>query len=766
MGWDAYQIICQEVIIPDILKQNITIQTKHQEEEVVLAGKKITLTNHYVKLFSNEVDEYLINAHVSVIYREDEHRAKCGWPEITVNTPFRERSGEWPAYINERIRKRIQTTLKNTAKYGSTTEDYIQTKDYNNDRITAYLYTDKPPPAEHGYTRRSAQTLHEQVEVTPVTSHLYGKLTHHARKLATNTVLSWLQVLGTTIVAILLFRRQQTTGRTPTILIRIPTERQQRTDNEPTSSDDLNRHVTERQRTKRRSCRLFVIIYKLIDELALTFYGVDQKLRKIKTTKTLSERVRAGLNDLSRVIEEERLFVTYRTEEQQRIAQEFRTVQKRFVKGNVVLTKATLSPSCVRAFDRSVNEVIDSIYTVREHANVLEYILQNLDQEHIHLAKVRKRGMGIATLLDWTTLIHWAVLSTLLGGSLYLITEQRITGTSSTNALAWWIQTNTERTHRQLEEDRSQILDILNRIPGRVDDSILVAKDLITQRHRILLEATDAIKQQLRLLQESIGSVPTNGLGGQFNLIQGAIESIRQRQNDTVGSQQDNENRDRLAIVEGLFERLEEGYHATGTRLANLIRQEAAHQGQLNEQINNQQDSTATQQQGAQATQQEVERLKRQLRLADQQLNELWNERGSRQREQAKQRIPCSESHKTYEKQERNSIESLSNRATAIARDAIERDDASASIASGHLADTEEERDSPPPLFLPLQDPITPPINFQEYQLTVSPLPQLPGELEEGEIPNEAHLLTDYLNEEDLTFDSPYQPWYPTPTEE
>ncbi|KAH8109029.1 hypothetical protein DFH11DRAFT_1548653 [Phellopilus nigrolimitatus] len=157
MGWDAYQIICQEVIIPDILKQNITIQTKHQEEEVVLAGKKITLTNHYVKLFSNEVDEYLINAHVSVIYREDEHRAKCGWPEITVNTPFRERSGEWPAYINERIRKRIQTTLKNTAKYGSTTEDYIQTKDYNNDRITAYLYTDKPPPAEHGYTRRSAQ---------------------------------------------------------------------------------------------------------------------------------------------------------------------------------------------------------------------------------------------------------------------------------------------------------------------------------------------------------------------------------------------------------------------------------------------------------------------------------------------------------------------------------------------------------------------------------------------------------------------------------
>ncbi|KAH8118909.1 hypothetical protein DFH11DRAFT_1539815 [Phellopilus nigrolimitatus] len=675
MGWDAYQIICQEVIIPDILKQNITIQTKHQEEEAVLAGKRITLTNHYVKLFSNNVDEYLINAHVSVIYREDKHRAKCGWPEITVNTPFRERSGEWPAYINERIRKRIQTTLKNTAKYGSTTEDYIQTEDYNNDRITAYLYTDKPPPAEHGYT----------LEIGP------RKLTHRTKKLATNTVLTWLQVLGTTIVTILLFRRQQASGRTPTILIRIPTERQQRTDNEPTSSDDLNRHVTERQWTKRRSRRLFVIIYKLIDELALTFYGVNQKLRKIKTTKTLSERVRASLNDLSRVIEEERLFVTYRTEEQRRIAQEFRAVQKRFVKGDIILTKATQSPSCHLHGART-----------RKHSR-------------IHPTELRPRTysfseMGLATLLDWTTLIHWAVLSTLLGGSLYFITEQRVTGTSSTNALAWWIQTNTERTHRQLEEDCSRILDILNRIPGRVDDSILVTKDLITQRHRILLEATDAIKQQLRLIQESIGSVPTNGLGGQFNLIQGALESIRQRQNDTVGSQQDNENRDRLAIVNGLFNRLEEGAMRTAEAAYTLFS------------------------------------ISQDVRDAGAQID---NER-----------------HNLEQSIDRALQDSLSNRVTAIARNAIERDNASASIASGHLADTEErtqeERNSPPPLFLPLQDPITPPIDFQQYQLTVS---ALPGELEEGEIPNEAHLQPDYLNEEDLTFDSPYQPWYPTPTE-
>lgn len=176
LGWDLYRIACQEALAPELLCRNIKVETKHiaQEQENKDTKHRYLISDHFVKVFIHNMDEYLINAHIGSFYRTDKHSERCPIPEVMIDTPLRIGIAGWALYVNQQIRLRTQATLRTLASRGCTVVDFIRNRQYENIRTTTFLGKTRPPPPILGYIRTSAQlnetsegsTAHQQDEAS------------------------------------------------------------------------------------------------------------------------------------------------------------------------------------------------------------------------------------------------------------------------------------------------------------------------------------------------------------------------------------------------------------------------------------------------------------------------------------------------------------------------------------------------------------------------------------------------------------------------
>lgn len=131
--------------------------------------------------------------------------------------------------------------------------------------------------------------------------------------------------------------------------------------------------------------------HSTIDEYLLQFETAQHFVRETRKRLRFTTENAWRLTSLEEALAVEREFAIEHAAQQRKIRGLLETVKHKVTRGELIVDYSISSPTNPETFDWCVKDALNHIYTVREHANVLSFILTQIqlgEPENIQLAEV------------------------------------------------------------------------------------------------------------------------------------------------------------------------------------------------------------------------------------------------------------------------------------------------------------------------------------------------------------------------------------------
>lgn len=163
VAWDMYYHLVSHMLPPQAIQGNIQIQCTHKQlrDQEISGNARYevaiwTAYEHTVRIFSDDLNDYILNAGVRIIFRKDPHTEECATVMIEVDSPIRKRADPNIHQLNRQGLILLAMFMKEATGPGFTVIDDKTTNLITDTRIRSVLGKVHVPGLDLGYNRRSS----------------------------------------------------------------------------------------------------------------------------------------------------------------------------------------------------------------------------------------------------------------------------------------------------------------------------------------------------------------------------------------------------------------------------------------------------------------------------------------------------------------------------------------------------------------------------------------------------------------------------------